>query len=155
MVVLPPDTAAQTLRAAIAPPAPCQLAEVTRVRGDDEQQTGDRERDACNDPPGLAKPELRDLRGDEPDTSKQDEQESDFGEPHAGVMAESNNRSMPTILPASCTGGSGLATLRQFARSRKSTFWMTYRIEDIDLIQPTAAWVLRHRWTGASRRATL
>jgi hypothetical protein len=91
MVVLPPDTAGQTLRAAIAPPAPCQLAEVTRVRGDDEQQTGDRERDACNDPPGLAKPELRDLRGDEPDTSKQDEQESDFGEPHAGVMAESNN----------------------------------------------------------------
>lgn len=59
------------------------VAEVTPVRGDDEEQTAKRERYARDDRPGGAKLELRELCGDEPDTCEQHEQKPYFGEAHA------------------------------------------------------------------------
>jgi hypothetical protein len=61
------------------------------VRGDDQKHTGERERYARNDRPRAAPTEHWDLRGDEPDTGEEDEQESDFGEANARVMCESQH----------------------------------------------------------------
>ena len=68
-----------------------RLAEVTRVRGDDEEQTADCERYAGDDRPGLAHSELRDLCGDEPNPGNQHEQKPDLGELHARLMCETND----------------------------------------------------------------
>jgi hypothetical protein len=67
----------------------CQLAEVAPARGDDEKPARERERDACDDRPGGAMFELRDLRRGEPDPSEQDEQESGFREAHARLTRQS------------------------------------------------------------------
>ena len=64
------------------------LAEVTPVRGDDEKQTRERERDARDDPSCDASLQRRDFGGDEPDTGEQDEQESHFGDDHPSVRRE-------------------------------------------------------------------
>ena len=73
------------------------LAEVTPVRGDDEKQTGERERDTCDDRSSGTKFELRDLRRGEPDPSEQDEQESDLGEAHARLMRQSKEGSCAVL----------------------------------------------------------
>ncbi len=61
------------------------------MRGDDEKQTRERERDTRDDRSSGAQPELRDLRRGEPDPSEQDEQESDFRKAHARVMRQSED----------------------------------------------------------------
>ena len=66
-------------------------AELTPVRGDDEKQAGEGERNACDDRSRCANLEARDFGGDEPDTGKQDQQESDFREGDARLMAESEH----------------------------------------------------------------
>jgi hypothetical protein len=64
------------------------LAEVTPVRGDDEKQTAESERDARDDPSCGASLQRRDFGGDEPDTGEQDKQEPHFGDYHASVRRE-------------------------------------------------------------------
>ena len=64
------------------------LAEVTPVRGDDEKQTRERERDARDDPSCDASLQRRDFGGDEPDTGEQDKQEPHFGDDHPSVRCE-------------------------------------------------------------------
>src|SRR5664280_1014083 len=66
-----------------------RLAEVTPVRGDDQEQTRERQRNACDDRSTGSKFELRDLRRGEPDPSEQDEQESDFREARARLRRQS------------------------------------------------------------------
>ena len=65
-----------------------RLDEVTPVRGDDEKQTAESERDARDDPSCGASLQRRDFGGDEPDTGEQDKQEPHFGDDHAGVRRE-------------------------------------------------------------------
>jgi hypothetical protein len=67
-----------------------QLGEVTPVRGDDEEEPSEREGDPGDDISSGTMLELRDLRCGEPDPGEQDEQESDFGEVHTGVMRQSD-----------------------------------------------------------------
>jgi hypothetical protein len=81
-----------------APPLPgrsgtqaARSAEVTPVCGDDEQHTSEGERNACDDRSRRAHFEDRDFRGDEPDAGEQDQQEPDFGEGDARLMAESKH----------------------------------------------------------------
>lgn len=64
------------------------LAEVTPVRGDDEKQTAESERDARDDPSCGASLQPRDFGGDEPDTGEQDKQEPHFGDDHPSVRRE-------------------------------------------------------------------
>ena len=56
------------------------------MRGDDQEQTAERERYARDDRPGDAKLELRELRSDEPDPCEQHEQKPHFGEAHARLL---------------------------------------------------------------------
>ena len=58
------------------------------MRGDDEKDTGERERETRDDRPTGAELELGDLCGGEPDPSEQDEQESDLREFHARLVRE-------------------------------------------------------------------
>ena len=64
------------------------LAEVTPVRGNDEKQTAESERDARDDPSRGASLQRRDFGGDEPDTGEQDKQEPHFGDDHPSVRRE-------------------------------------------------------------------
>jgi hypothetical protein len=64
---------------------------MTPVRSNDEKYSSEGERNACDDRSRPRKFEDWDLSGDEPDTGKQDQQESDLGESDAGVMAECNH----------------------------------------------------------------
>jgi hypothetical protein len=54
-----------------------KLAEVSPVRGDDEQHSGDRKRDRRNNRPLTRKTEQGDLCGDEPDAGEVEQQEPD------------------------------------------------------------------------------
>jgi hypothetical protein len=58
------------------------------VRRDDEKHAGARERDASDNRPRPRDLEEWDLSSDEPETSKQDQQEADFGESDARSMGK-------------------------------------------------------------------
>jgi hypothetical protein len=62
------------------------------VRGDNQKRTGKSERYARNYGPRPAKTEHWDFCCNEPDTGKQDEQESDFGKAYARLMCESQHQ---------------------------------------------------------------
>ena len=65
---------------------------MTPVSSNDEKHASKGERNACDDRSLSRDLEGWDLSGDEPDTGKQDQQESDLGECDARLMAESNHR---------------------------------------------------------------
>jgi hypothetical protein len=67
-------------------------AEMIPMSGDNEKHTSASERNACDDRSRRPHLEGRDLSGDEPDTCKQDQQETDLGESYARLMAESKLR---------------------------------------------------------------
>jgi hypothetical protein len=67
-------------------------AEMTPVSGNDEEHASEGERNACDDRSRSRHLEGWDLSGDEPDTGKQNQQESDLGEGDARVMAQRNHR---------------------------------------------------------------
>jgi len=58
---------------------------MTPASGDDEQQASQGERNACDDRSGNRDLEGWDLGSDEPDTGKQDQQESGLGEGDASL----------------------------------------------------------------------
>jgi hypothetical protein len=74
-------------------------AELTPVRGDDEQQTGGGKRDARDDRPRLAEPELWNLCSDQPDSGEDDEQECDFRQADACLACETKH-----VLPVPTNG---------------------------------------------------
>jgi hypothetical protein len=61
---------------------------MTPVSSNDEKHASEGERNACDDRPLSRDLEGWDLSGDEPDTGKQDQQESDLGECAARLMAQ-------------------------------------------------------------------
>ena len=61
---------------------------MTPMSGNDEKHASEGECNACDDRPRNWHLEGWDLSGDEPDTSKQDQQESNLGERDACVMAQ-------------------------------------------------------------------
>jgi hypothetical protein len=65
---------------------------MTPVSSNDEKHASEGERNACDDRSRRRHLEDWDLSGDEPDTGKQDQQESDLGECDAGLMAERKHR---------------------------------------------------------------
>jgi hypothetical protein len=69
-----------------------RLAEVTRVRGDDEQQAAERKCEARDQRPTSGKLERRNLCGSEPDSSEQDEQVADFCETQPRVAREGKDK---------------------------------------------------------------
>ena len=64
---------------------------MTPVRGDDEKYASEGERNACDDRSRRRHLEGWDLSGDEPDTGKQDQQESDLREGDTRLTAESEH----------------------------------------------------------------
>jgi hypothetical protein len=56
------------------------MPELTPVRRDDEESTGNGECNASDDHSDSAHAQSWDFGGDEPDTSEEDQQESDFRE---------------------------------------------------------------------------
>jgi len=64
----------------------------TPARRDDEEHSGDSERQSGNDCSSAGEPEERDLSGCEPDTGEQHEQERDLGETYSHVVSKSENR---------------------------------------------------------------
>ena len=69
------------------------------MRGDDEQDPSDRERDPGDDRPCPGELQLRQLRRCEPDSREENEQESDFREADARLPREADNRVHVRILP--------------------------------------------------------
>ena len=71
------------------------------VSGNDEKHASEGERNACDDRSLNRNLEGWDLSGDEPDTGKQDQQESDLGECDACFLAHCNDGScFGTLLEA-------------------------------------------------------
>jgi hypothetical protein len=79
---------------------------MTPVSSNDEKHTSEGERNACDDRSRGRHLEGLNLSGDKPDTSKQDQQESDLGECDARLMAERQRRNdgIPRI-PSRCEKG--------------------------------------------------
>jgi len=67
-------------------------AEMTPVSSNDEKHASEGERNACDDRSRCRHLEGWDLSGDEPDTGKQDQQESDLGESDPRLMAKRKHR---------------------------------------------------------------
>ena len=65
---------------------------MTPVSSNDEKHASEGERNACDDRSRNRHLEGWDLSGDEPDTGKQDQQESDLGECDARLMAQRKHR---------------------------------------------------------------
>jgi hypothetical protein len=64
------------------------------MRGNDEKHSSEGERNACDDLSLNRYLEGWDLSGDEPDTGKQDQQESDLSECCACLIAHGNDGSI-------------------------------------------------------------
>src|SRR6266566_3149828 len=67
------------------------LAEMTRVRRNNEEKARERERHTCDDQPRSAQLQLRNLRGDEPDAREEDQQEPNFRDSHTSVSRHGND----------------------------------------------------------------
>jgi hypothetical protein len=78
---------------------------MTPVSSNDEKHASEGERNACDDFPLSRYLEGWDLSGDEPDTGKQDQQESDLGECAARLVAQRKQ-----YVRAACVAGSIPAT---------------------------------------------
>jgi hypothetical protein len=100
---------------------------MTPVRGDNEKHASASERNAYDDRSRRRHLEGRDLSGDEPDTGKQDQQETDLGEFHARLMTERKHRNDGSYFDRSLLPGTRWSSadrprleLRAIAQCRRS-----------------------------------